>query len=229
MPPDGPAQVTRGRVLLLLVGACAVLVLLGVGVLTGFTPQVRLDAAASTAFYVGDRRPGWLYALLQVVTAPGLTVVRAVVYLPVLTRLGLRRRWGTMLWVAVAVLLIGPVTTALKAGFGRLRPQFPDGGARLGSLSYPSGHSSGIATLVAVALILAWPLLRPAARRWWLLAGAVLVVVVGLSRMWLGVHFLTDVIGGWALGIAWSLAVAWALGGLPGGRAALVPRRAAPA
>jgi undecaprenyl-diphosphatase len=156
-----------------------------------------------------------------VVTAPGLSVFRLVVYLPVVVWLGLRRAWGTLLWVALAVLLIGPLTSGLKDAFGRLRPQFAGGGARYSSLSYPSGHSSGIATLVAVALILAWPLLAPAARRWWLLVGAVLVVVVGLSRMWLGVHYLTDVVGGWALGVAWSLGVAWALGGLPRGRAAL--------
>jgi undecaprenyl-diphosphatase len=129
--------------------------------------------------------------------------------------------------VAVAVLLIGLVTFGLKDAFGRLRPQFAGGGARYSSLSYPSGHSSGIATLVVVALILAWPVLRPSARRWWAAAGAALVVVVGLSRMWLGVHYLSDVVGGWSLGIAWSLAVAWALGGLPGGPAAL-PRHEVP-
>jgi undecaprenyl-diphosphatase len=204
-----------------LVAACAVLILLGVGVLTRFGPQLRLDTAASSAFYAGDRRPGWLGALLQAVTAPGLTVFRLVVYLPVVVWLGLRRAWGTLLWVALAVVLIGPLTSGLKDAFGRLRPQFAGGGARYSSLSYPSGHSSGITTLVAVALILAWPLLGPVARRWWLLVGGVLVIVVGLSRMWLGVHYLTDVVGGWALGIAWSLGVAWALGGLPRGRAAL--------
>jgi undecaprenyl-diphosphatase len=124
--------------------------------------------------------------------------------------------------VVLAVGLVGPLTTLLKDAFGRLRPQFAGGGAQLSSLSFPSGHSSGIATLVTVALVLAWPLLvTPAARRGAVAAGAALVVVVGLSRMWLGVHYLTDVLGGWSLGVAWSLAVALALGGLPGGRAAL--------
>jgi undecaprenyl-diphosphatase len=92
-------------------------------------------------------------------------------------------------------------------------------------LSYPSGHSSGIATLVVVALVLAWPLLRPRARPVVAAVGVAAVVVVGLSRMWLGVHYLTDVVGGWALGTAWTLSVALAYGALPGGPAALAEGR----
>jgi undecaprenyl-diphosphatase len=49
----------------------------------------------------------------------------------------------------------------------------------------------------------------------------VLVLLVGLTRMWLGVHFLSDVLGGWSLGVAWTLLTALAFGALPGGRAAL--------
>jgi undecaprenyl-diphosphatase len=62
------------------------------------------------------------------------------------------------------------------------------------------------------------------ARRICLAVGVVLVVLVGLTRMWLGVHFLSDVIGGWACGVGWTLLVATLLGGLPGDRAALARR-----
>ena len=98
-------------------------------------------------------------------TAPGLSWFRFVVFLPVLVLLVRRRAWWTAAWVVTAVALIGPLNTLLKNYFGRVRPDFAEGGARLDSLSYPSGHSSGIATLVTVALVLAWPLLaapRPA-------------------------------------------------------------------
>ena len=53
------------------------------------------------------------------------------------------------------------------------------------------------------------------------------MLLVGLTRMWLGVHFLSDVVGGWALGLSWTLLTALLIGALPGGPAALSPATAA--
>ena len=210
-----------------MLGCATVVTLLGLGVLVGFGPQLDLDGEVSEALYAGDDRAAVLDGLLESLTAPGLTVVRVLVFLPAVVWLLRRRAHRTVVWVLAAILLVGPLTELLKVTFGRVRPDFDLGGARYESLSYPSGHSSGIATLVTVALLLAWPLLAHEARRWWLALGVVLVVLVGLTRMWLGVHFLSDVLGGWALGVGWSLLVATVLGGLPGGRAALPAREPA--
>jgi membrane-associated phospholipid phosphatase len=204
--------------------AFAVVVVLAVAVRAGFAPLLRLDRAASRAFYAGDDRGAGLDTLLHVLTAPGYTWFRVVVLAPVVGWLVLRRAGWTAGWVLTAILLVGPLTSAAKEIVGRVRPDFAQGGARLASLSYPSGHASGVATLVTVALVLAWPVLGATARRLGVAAGVALVVVVGLSRMWLGVHFLSDVVGGWSLGTAWSLAVALAFGALPGGRVALAAR-----
>jgi membrane-associated phospholipid phosphatase len=184
---------------------------------------LHVDGAVADALYGGDDRSGLVDGLLRVATAPGLFVVRAVVYLPVLAWLLLRARWWTAGWVAAAVWLISPVTTLIKDTTGRLRPQFADGGARYSSLSFPSGHASGVATLVTVALLLSWPLLAPRARLVWLAAGVALAVLVGLTRIWLGVHWLSDVVAGEALGVAWTLLMALVFGGLPGSRGALPP------
>ena len=230
VPSHGSSAVTRSRAAraapaawVVVVGCVALLVLLGAGVRSEFAPQLRLDATVSEALYAGDDRARALDVLLEVLTAPGLSWFRFVVFLPVLVLLFRRRLWWTAAWLVTAVVLIAPLTSVLKEGFGRVRPDFADGGARYESLSFPSGHASGIATLVTVALILAWPLLAGRARHWALAAGMVLVLLVGLTRMWLGVHFLSDVFGGWSLGVAWSLLTALVFGAFAEGRAALRP------
>ena len=236
VPPDGdpvlegdPA-LTRTRAgravpaaVVTVAGCLVVLAVLGAGVRTGFGPQLRIDGAVSETLYAGDHRAAALTTLLDVLTAPGLSVFRYVVYLPVVVLLVRRGAWWTVAWLATAVVLIGPLNTLLKHYFGRVRPDFSQGGARLESLSFPSGHSSGIATLVTVALVLAWPLLAGRARHLALAAGIALVLLVGLTRMWLGVHFLSDVLGGWALGVGWSLLTALLFGAFAEGRASLRP------
>jgi undecaprenyl-diphosphatase len=225
-PPEAVTSASRTRAVVAGLLGVVVLVLLGVGVLTDFGPQARLDASVSETLYVGDDRAATLNGLLEVLTAPGLTWIRVLAFLPVVVWLIRLSAGWTAAWVLTTVVLVAPLTTLLKDLFGRVRPPFEGGGARYESLSYPSGHSSGIATLVAVALVLAWPYLtRPALRRLWLAAGVVLVLLVGLTRMWLGVHYLSDVIGGWALGLSWTLLTAAAFGALAGGRAALPLRR----
>jgi membrane-associated phospholipid phosphatase len=228
LPPDGSATVTRtraGRTIRAAAVSSAlcllVLALLGAGVRSGFGPQLRLDAAVSEALYAGDGRAGSLDSTLEVLTAPGTSWVRFLVFLPVLISLLVRRLWWTAGWVVTAVVPVAPLTMGLKEYFGRIRPPFEEGGARYESLSFPSGHASGIATLVAVGLVLAWPLLSSRARRWALAVGVALVALVGLTRMWLGVHYLSDVIGGWSFGVAWTLVTALLFGALSGGRAAL--------
>jgi membrane-associated phospholipid phosphatase len=223
-----PRDVTRTRALAA-VGAGAVVVgALGAGVKTAFPPQMDLDGAVSEAVYVGDHRAPALNWLLEVLTTPGGAAFRLVVFVGVLAWLIRKRAWPIAAWVLTAVVVIGPLTSLLKQVFGRIRPDFDAGGARLDSLSYPSGHSSGIACLVTVGLILAWPVLSARGRRVWLFLGVVAVLLVGLTRMWLGVHYLSDVVGGWALGIAWSLGVAFALEALPGGRRAMPSREVRP-
>ncbi len=218
---SAPTRASSSRALVTATVAAVVVALLAWAVLAGSAVLLGVDRAVSDALYAGDDRSWWLEAVLQVATAPGSSAVRGVVVLPVLVWLVVRRNWWTAAWVLTATALVGPLTTVLKELVGRLRPQFADGGARLESLSFPSGHASGVATLVTVALVLIWPLLAPSARRAWVAAGVALAVLVGMSRLWLGVHFLSDVVGGWALGVAWTLLVAVAFGALPGGRAAL--------
>ena len=208
-----PRPGRASAVVVLLAGVVAVL---GWAVAAQAAPLLGLDRAVSVALYAGDDRPGWLEVVLQVATAPGSSAVRAVVVLPVLVVLVRRRAWRTAGWVLVAGGLVGPLTTALKELVGRPRPQFAEGGAELDSLSFPSGHASGVAALVTLVLLLVWPRLSRAGRRRAVAAGVALGLLVGCTRLWLGVHFPSDVVGGWALGVGWTLLAALASRALPG-------------
>lgn len=222
-----PTRTTVRRAAAAVGAGLAVLLALGIGVLAGWAPQLGLDGVVSRVLYAGDDRSALTHAVLEVLTAPGAAWFRVVVSLPVLFWLGTRKAWRTAGWVLTANVLVGPLTALLKEGFGRVRPAFENGGALSDSLSYPSGHSSGIATLVTIALVLFWPRRSARQRRVAVAVGLALVVLVGLTRMWLGVHFLSDVVGGWATGVAWTLLVALAFDALPGGRGAL-PRKEEP-
>jgi undecaprenyl-diphosphatase len=187
---------------------------LAFAVLTGVGPVLRVDRAVSSALYAGDDRSAGLEAALQVATAPGLTAVRGLLFLPVLAVLVARRHWWTAGWVATAVLLVAPLNALFKELVGRMRPQFAEGGAEYTSLAFPSGHSVGVAALVTAGLLLCWPALGTSARRWCLAAGIALAVLVGLTRIWLGVHWPSDVVAGEALGAGWTLLAAWTAGRL---------------
>ncbi|MEV0259295.1 phosphatase PAP2 family protein [Streptomyces sp. NPDC050732] len=127
-------------------------------------------------------------------------------------------RW-LALWVAGACLIGSAVQQGLKAAVDRPRPVWPDPVDSAHYAAFPSGHAM---TAALVCGLLLW-LLRvhgagPALWRTGLALAAVSVVGVGLTRIWLGVHWPSDVVGGWLLGaMTVALTVATHAYG-PGGR-----------
>ncbi|HEV3471696.1 MAG TPA: phosphatase PAP2 family protein [Actinomycetota bacterium] len=103
----------------------------------------------------------------------------------------------------------GAISTVIKVVVDRERPEVDQPIAEAFGKSFPSGHAMG-ATYVYGALLLAFmPFIPRRARGWAIAAWLLVVTFVSLSRLGLGVHFLTDVLGGFVLGLAW-LAVATA-------------------
>lgn len=91
----------------------------------------------------------------------------------------------------------------LKMAVGRLRPVVEQPVAHGGGNSFPSGHSLNSLVCYTALLLVFLPALR---RRWRhpvTFAVGAIVLLIGFSRLALGVHFLSDVLGGWSLGIAW--------------------------
>ncbi|MFG3639801.1 phosphatase PAP2 family protein [Micromonospora sp. NPDC047762] len=172
-------------------------------VLGTWAPLHRLDAAVTDALHgYAQDHPAWVALMRGWTEVFAPMPLRAVVLLLVvwLLRRGARR---LALWAATTMVVGGLVGPLLKLLVGRDRPELLDPVARAAGYSFPSGHALN-ATLVAGVLLL---VLLPYARRgveraalW--VAAVLLTVVTGLSRVTLGVHFTSDVVGGWLLGVA---------------------------
>jgi undecaprenyl-diphosphatase len=113
-------------------------------------------------------------------------------------------------WIADLVLLVVAavgaevITIGLKQGFQRERPFFPDPLATERTFSFPSGHASvSLAVYGTLGYIAARHLETRRAQVLALVSAAVLVLLIGFSRLYLGVHFLSDVIAGYSIALAW--------------------------
>jgi undecaprenyl-diphosphatase len=115
-----------------------------------------------------------------------------------------RRSWLPLVMMAAAFLGAAGLYDIVKPAVGRARPPaaLQVGGPDIGR-AFPSGHATqSIAFYGMLALVLI--IYVAPSRRWLFAIGAALVtLVVGASRLYLGVHWLTDVLGGYALGLAW--------------------------
>ncbi len=117
------------------------------------------------------------------------------------------RRWREGLFAAVATGGSGLLNIATKQLFARERPSLWESIAPETSYSFPSGHAMGSMTLALVLVLLAWP----TRARWWVVAAmTVFVPMVGLSRVYLGVHYPSDILAGWAAASIWVVG-AWLL------------------
>jgi membrane-associated phospholipid phosphatase len=117
-----------------------------------------------------------------------------------------RRRVLLLLWNWLGAILGGLlIEQALKASVHRSRPQYAAAYLHGHSYSFPSGHTmeSTICYLLLAFLISSNPSTRPAVRRAASIIAVILVILVGLSRLYLGVHYPSDVIGGLLAGLAW--------------------------
>lgn len=159
--------------------------------------------------------PRWVQELGRDVTALGSIGVLSLFTLAAIGFLGVMGRWRTALLVAFGVVGGQALSSLLKLGFDRPRPDLVPVEVYVYTASFPSGHAmmSAVAYLT-LGTLLARATPSPRGKAYILLCGLVLTVLVGLSRLYLGVHWPSDVLAGWLMGAAWAslwwlLAVAW--------------------
>ncbi|AGZ40643.1 phosphatase PAP2 family protein [Actinoplanes friuliensis] len=106
------------------------------------------------------------------------------------------------LWVVTTMTVGGLLGILLKLLIGRHRPDLLDPVARAAGFSFPSGHALNAALTAGVFVLVLLPLARDGKRLLLWTAAAVVTVVTGLTRIVIGVHWTSDVVAGWLLGIA---------------------------
>ena len=155
------------------------------------------------------RGPAWLAEAARDITALGGFTVLGLVTVAALAVLLVYRRRRQAAVFAVAAVGAQGLAEAIKHVVGRPRPSFVAQYDLIASSSFPSGHSMmAPAIYFTLAAIVAAGELRPAARGLLMVGSVLLVIAVGVSRVYLGVHWPTDVVAGWTLGSAVAL-TAW--------------------
>ena len=120
----------------------------------------------------------------------------------------LRHRRAEAAWLAASLLGASLLDAGLKSFFHRARPQVVPHLAEVSTASFPSGHAMiSAAAYLTLGLMLAEADPNPGRRAYLLAFACVLVLLIGCSRVYLGVHWPSDVVAGWCLGGLWALAV----------------------
>ncbi len=193
----------------LLVGAAVFLITL---VTLSVVVELRRNALDELDRGLGDDFQSWtaqnpvaydvLHAIEVAFGTMPLTILTVVLTLLLLWR----RHVRAALWTAGVMTAASVTTYLLKNSVERDRPVWDDPVHSLDSFSFPSGHSSGIASAMGVATVLTLLFVRRRSlRRVLIWVWGFLVVLVGLDRILLGVHNVSDVVAGFSVGFFWVL------------------------
>lgn len=173
--------------------------------------------------------PPWMHEVGRDLTALGGAAVLTLLTTATMGYLWLRGE-GRIGWVLVAgVVGAASLSQVLKAVFDRPRPDLVPYFSYFHAASFPSGHAAmSASTYLVLGMLLARVHRQREVKIYLVLVGALLAVLVGFSRVYVGVHWPTDVLAGWVLGVLWAIAV-WTAARWAEDRRAPVDPRARPA
>jgi undecaprenyl-diphosphatase len=150
--------------------------------------------------------PLWLQVAARDVTSLGSPAVLTILTVAALGFLALKRQWSDAAFVLLSICGGTAVSSALKGFVQRARPDFAAEVAQTQTYSFPSGHAFlSAVTFLTLGALLARVQREPGLKAYMLGVAIALTIVVGLSRLYLGVHWPTDVLAGWCAGAAWAI------------------------
>lgn len=165
------------------------------------TPGDPADPIGSRAFEL---------AVMDITALGGFAVLTLLVLLAC-GYLAVQKKWGDAALLLVATIGGTLISETLKAGFARARPDLVAHVVETTSMSFPSGHAMlSAVTYLTLGVLLARTQESARVRNYILGAAIFLTLLIGVSRLYLGVHWPTDVLAGWCLGAAWALLCLWA-------------------
>lgn len=212
-PPQAPedclSATATGR---LLAGLGAVFVLLTIAVAVDVGPSSRLDHAVAQWGYDRTFEKDSLASWWSGVSRWGAPWVLRLALIAAAALQLWRRRMGIAVWLVLVAAVENVVAPVAKYGLSRPRPEWDNPIAVEHSLSFPSGHSAAAGMFVTAFTLLIMMTVRGKGARG-LLIGVVVSIgaLVAASRIFLGVHYLTDVAAGLVLGAAITLLGWWVL------------------
>jgi len=150
--------------------------------------------------------PPWLLEMAQDITALGGRTLLLLIIVAALGYLILERKYGAMWFVLAAAAGGGVLSSTMKLYIARGRPEVVSHLAIVTSPSFPSGHATFAAVIyLTLGALLARFTERRQTRVYLVVLALLLTFLVGVSRLYLGVHYPTDVLEGWCVGLVWAL------------------------
>jgi membrane-associated phospholipid phosphatase len=202
------ARLPRSRLLLLVAGFAALLACLVVfGIIAEDVYRqeaIALDAIV-TPFLHGYASPT-LDSVMWAITTLGSTLVVAPLFVLAEAALLMARRRREALFLAIAIIGNVIMNGLLKLLIQRARPQLPWAQTPL-DYSFPSGHTMNSLVFYLALALIAWVIWGPRVGIPATIGAIVLAVLVGISRIYLGAHYFSDVAAGFLAGLAWLLIV----------------------
>jgi undecaprenyl-diphosphatase len=169
-------------------------------------PLTRLDTAAANHLHELVRDSPLVVKLLQ-----GVSFLGSPVWFYLVTGAAAIYMWRAghprlALFLVATGLMGGLIDSIVKILVDRPRPSLEDPVATAHGKSFPSGHSMSSVVGYGALLLVFLPDIAPGRRKWVWATAIMLVLAIGFTRLALGVHYITDVLGGFALGLGWLVA-----------------------
>jgi membrane-associated phospholipid phosphatase len=173
-----------------------------------WAPLLRVDNGARDRLHSFAVTHTGFVATMQLISTSGSALAWQIVLAPVVVWLLWRRLARLALFVVIAAAGSSLLNTVVKTSVHRLRPVLTHPVAHEPGSSFPSGHAQAAIVGYAVLLLVFLPILHGVWRKVAVTFAVLMVLAIGFSRIALGVHYLSDVVGGYVLGAAWVAAMA---------------------